>query len=187
MQQSERRDLRIDVLRLDVEAALLARGAVRRGRHLRIRCPAPGHDDAHPSADVDLERGWTCRSCHAGGSLRQLAELIGLAPPRPPRRGQSYVPPRLLGIDRAAWGEAWRAIVEETSRQDRRLKPFLDLFLVADSLRARREAVTRARQLISALGSEHPAAWPLALTAACAETAAAAIEAELDELVRHLA
>jgi hypothetical protein len=44
-----------------VERALVARGAVRRGRHLRFACPS--HDDRRPSADFEPERAvWVCRS-----------------------------------------------------------------------------------------------------------------------------
>src|SRR5262249_37567403 len=95
---------------LRIGAALLARGAVRRGRHIQIRCPALGHEDRHPSCDVDLSRGFICRSCGRGGSLRELAVLLGLGvglrSDIEPRRPRTRVPPAPTGVSREAWVEA---------------------------------------------------------------------------------
>ena len=177
-------------LRQDLEAVILAGGGTRRGRHLRMRCPVPGHTDARPSCDVDLERGWVCRSCGRGGGLRELADLLGLetsppAPrqPRPPTR----VPPPPPDMDSTLWGEVWHELLEVACRQDRRLEPYRDSFAVADWLRGRRRAIIAARRLISRLGPDHPDAWRLAQAAARAETEAAVIESELDSLVRRVA
>lgn len=54
----------------------------RGGRDIRFACLV--HDDHHPSADYDREKGvWTCRSCGAAGGLtwgdHPLAPLLGLA------------------------------------------------------------------------------------------------------------
>ena len=42
-----------------------------------FRCPAPGHEDSTPSAWMG-ERGWKCMGCGAGGSLHDLADLLGV-------------------------------------------------------------------------------------------------------------
>lgn len=91
-----------DLLRL--EAALLERGAVRKGRHLRVTCLFPDHADTRPSCDVDLDKGvFFCRSCHRGGGLRDLAGLLGLdqelatTRARDPRAGWRFTgPPPML-------------------------------------------------------------------------------------------
>jgi hypothetical protein len=177
--------------RFDLETALRARGAVQRGRHLRIHCPAPGHTDSHPSADVDLERGWVCRSCHAGGGLRQLAELLGvivpLATAHPPQRRQPRIPAPPPGLDHQLWREAWLETFERGRRTRRRLEPWLPIFAIADWLRRRRQFVRAARRLASALGEDSPRAWRLLTLAARTETDAAGIEAELDELMPYVA
>lgn len=72
----------IDAARDVVTATLLAAGHRQRGATIRFPCPAPTHDDRHPSADWHVERGaWICRSrqCHAryGGGALALARLIG--------------------------------------------------------------------------------------------------------------
>ena len=39
----------------------------------RIKCPIPGHDDKHPSCDVDHDLGfWHCKSCDKGGDIFEL-------------------------------------------------------------------------------------------------------------------
>jgi hypothetical protein len=170
-----------------VENALVARGAVRRGRHLRVRCPAPGHADTNPSCDVDLARGWFCRSCGAGGGLRYLAELLGVAPsvtPRHPVR-PTHIPAPPAGLDRDAWREAWSAIVAEARRQQRRLMPYSDVGQISDWLRPRHQAINAARRAASALG-DTPRAWRLLARAAQIATTTAAVEAELDEVFRHV-
>src|SRR5262245_48728111 len=91
-----------------VERALRERGAIPRGRHLRARCPAPEHADVRPSCDVDLSRGWICRSCGAGGGLVALAKLLGVAAPE--RRATvppAFIPAPPPGVDPVAWAEAW--------------------------------------------------------------------------------
>ena len=143
---------------------------MRRGRHLRVPCPAPGHVDTHPSCDVDLDRGWTCRACHAGGGLHALAGLLGLtAPERGGRRGpvtRPRVPAPPPGIAWTDWTPAWLGIVQAARRQADRLAPYRDLYWVSDWLRARYQLVADARYVVSALGPDDPAAWRLARLAA---------------------
>jgi hypothetical protein len=175
----------------DVEAALLARGAVRRGRHLRFSCPAPGHADAHPSCDVDLERGWYCRACHAGGGLRELAALLGITPAGDTLRQRRWRPPRIAppppGIAPEDWAPAWLDVLERARRQQRRLAPHREVFRISDWLRPRQQAVADARQLASVLGEAHPGAWRLLRLAARVATTTAAVEAELDQGRQHVA
>jgi hypothetical protein len=177
-------------LRHELEAALFARGAVRQGRHLRIQCPVPGHVDRHPSCDVDLERGWYCRACHASGGLRQLAELLGMTPltlGRPVRRWRPRVPIPPRGIAWADWVPAWLDVLQKARRQARRLEPHCDGFRIADWLRPRHQVVTAARLLGSTLGDADPRAWRLLVLAARIEAETAAVEAELDAVRRHVA
>jgi hypothetical protein len=178
---------RCNTLAVGVEVALLARGAVRQGRHLRFACVA--HEDHHPSADYDPALGvWTCRACHAGGGVRDLARRLGLEatalpPPRPPHR----VPRPPPGITQEAWIPAWTAIVEEARRQERQLAPHRDVVQIADWLRPRLQAVADARGLASALGEADPGAWRMLRLASRVATVTAAIEAELDQVRRHVA
>jgi hypothetical protein len=54
----------------------------------RVRCPASGHEDLHPSCVVYREpgRGWWCPVCQAGGSVIDLAAIVtGIE-----ARGQGY-------------------------------------------------------------------------------------------------
>lgn len=69
----------------------------------RVRCPAPGHEDVHPSCVVYDEpgRGFWCPVCEAAGSAIDLGSLItGIEP-----RGEGYwelrrwIAARLLGTD----------------------------------------------------------------------------------------
>jgi hypothetical protein len=170
---------------LDVEAALQARGAVRRGRHLRFACVA--HPDERPSADFDPVQGvWICRSCHAGGGARDLAQRLGLETeaPRPVLR-PPRMPPPPRGVSRAAWRPAWLAVCERTRREDRRLAAFREVFRVSDALRERHQLEADARRVVSALGPDDPRAWRLAGLAARVATQTAAIEHALDALVRY--
>jgi hypothetical protein len=172
----------------DVERVLLGRGAVRWGRHLRVRCPTPGHADTHPSCDVDLERGWICRSCGRGGGLRELAALLGVTalagPRRPVRTPRVPAPPR--GISSADWALAWLDVLERLRRQERRLAPYGDLYAVCDWLRRRRQLVSDARRAASGLG-DTPQAWRLLGLAARVMTTTLAVEDELDTLRHNVA
>lgn len=48
----------------------------------RVRCPDPLHEDKHASCDFNAEKGtFICRSCGAKGDARELARLLGVAPP----------------------------------------------------------------------------------------------------------
>lgn len=48
-----------------------------RGEEYRIFCPNPGHPEANPSTDVNLETGyWHCYSCGVGGDLADLSILL---------------------------------------------------------------------------------------------------------------
>jgi hypothetical protein len=177
----------VGALAVNVEVALVARGAVRRGRHLRFRCVA--HPDEHPSADFDPIQGvWVCRSCHVGGGARDLARRLGLEAaglPRPCPAPRVPRPP--TGISRKDWIPAWTAIVNESRRQDRRLAPHREVFRIADWLRARHQVVADARHVVSALGPDDASAWRLARLAARVETTTALIEYTLDRWGRHVA
>ena len=174
-------------LRLNVEVALIAGGATRRGRHLRFACPA--HDDRHPSADYDPAQGvWVCRVCHVGGGARDLARRLGLdAGPTPRARPGPRVPAPPCGVAREAWRAAWIAIIETTRRQDHRLAPHRDAFRIAEWLRVRHQLVRDARRVVSALGPDDAGAWRLARLAARVATEASAVEAELDRVRRYVA
>lgn len=173
----------------EVEAALLARGALRRGRHLRLRCLLPGHTDAHPSCDYDpAAHVWVCRSCGRGGGLRELAELLGVTPPPGiwTRRRRAVVPPSPAGVTCEVWAEAWSAVVDMARRRDRRLAPHRDVFQIADWLRPRHQLVSDARRVASGLG-DTPHAWRLLGLAARVMTTTMAVEDDLDAVRRYVA
>jgi hypothetical protein len=174
-------------LKYAIEATLLDRGAVRRGRHLRVRCPVPGHEDRRPSCDVDLSRGWICRSCDRGGGLRELAELLGIiVPARRIRPTRSWpAPPAPWGVPQEVWA-AWTAILEKARRPQRRLELYQDVFCIADWLRLRHQAVADARRRASALGDDDPRTWAFETLATRIATEAAQVESELDEVCRHV-
>lgn len=61
--------------------AVEARGGtpVQGGKELRFRCPDPNHEDVHPSARWNPEKGtWWCDSRHEGGGAIDLARLLGV-------------------------------------------------------------------------------------------------------------
>jgi hypothetical protein len=172
---------------------LVDRGAVRRGRHLRFGCVA--HPDRHPSADYEPERGlWVCRSCGAGGGVRDLArrlgldlvgiDLVGHASQTRGRRPRIPAPPP--GVTRTIWEPAWCAVLAQARREARHLAPYHEVFRVSDWLRARYQVVADARYVVSILGSEDPGAWRLARLAARVATDAAEIEAALDGVGRRV-
>ena len=119
------------------------------------------------------ERGWVCRSCHAGGGVQDLARRLGLeasSPTRPRPARRVLLPPP--GVSRDAWRAAWGVLVDTARRQDRRLAPYRDVFRIADWLRRRNQLVVDARHVVSALGPDDPAAWRLARLAARVNTEA---------------
>ena len=70
----------------------------------RVRCPAPGHEDVHPSCLVYREagRGWWCPVCGAGGSAIDLAAYLTNKEPR----GSDYFELRRFVIERLLGKEA---------------------------------------------------------------------------------
>jgi hypothetical protein len=139
------------VLVTQIEAALLARGAVRQGRHLRIRCPAPEHADQHPSADVDLTRGWVCRSCGRSGSLRSLARLLGLV-----ESGNGTGAPLAPRTARDIIAE-WRRTGPRPMVPRRRASLDRDYARVVDWLRRSRALIAERRRHASELGDSDEA------------------------------
>jgi hypothetical protein len=127
-----------------LHAALSARGAVRRGRHWRIRCPFPEHVDEHPSCDVDLDRGFVCRACGRGGSLRTLAELLGLQPARTIKRPVSPL----------------ARLASDLARQPGARDTYRHYSRVADWIRHSRAEIMQLRRLASELG-DSDAVWDL--------------------------
>jgi hypothetical protein len=59
------------------------RRAVERPPHkvkVRVRCPSIGHDDEHPSCDLDFAKdAWKCHACGAGGGVADLIIAAGHA------------------------------------------------------------------------------------------------------------
>jgi hypothetical protein len=147
-----------DDLTQAVAQLLVGRGAVRHGRNLRFRCVV--HADRRPSADYEPERGlWVCRSCGAGGDVRDLARRLGIDPATPARqttgRRRLRVPPP-PGFTRPVWRAAWLQILEQARRQDSRLAPYHEIFYVSDWLCRRYEVVADAHRVASALGTPIP-------------------------------
>jgi CHC2 zinc finger len=164
-----------------LEAALLARGAVRRGRHLRLRCPFPGHADQRPSCDYDpIKQVFYCRACHRGGGWMDLAERLGHAVPQRRYRTQNTLkraadPPLPPGTAEA---------IETLRRQRARLEPFTEVNAIADWIRLTRQVITDVRRQASALGDVDDV-WPALARAADLETLTSALEAEWEEVMRH--
>ena len=60
-----------------VEDAVMARGGKKRGAEIRFRCVS--HDDEHPSADYNPQKGvWICRACRESGNYWHLGLLLGV-------------------------------------------------------------------------------------------------------------
>jgi hypothetical protein len=163
-------------LRAALEAALLARGARKVGRHWRVRCLFPDHLDQHPSCDVDLEKGvFVCRSCRRGGGYLLMAELLALAPAGSPR------PPP---VSRDARPEGPDEVVAELRRWRNRWALRGERHEVADHIRAARQWVAAVRRWASTQ-DDRDDVWPVLARAADVETLAASLEAWLDEEERR--
>lgn len=64
-------------LKSQVEDAVMARGGKKRGAEIRFRCVS--HDDEHPSADYNPQKGvWICRACRESGNYWHLGLLLGV-------------------------------------------------------------------------------------------------------------
>jgi hypothetical protein len=166
---------RLAVDRAALEAALYARGAVRRGRHLRVHCLWPEHLDTHPSCDVDVTVGvFLCRSCGRGGGVRQLLILLGFEdPPRPPRPPDPALPP----------GTA--EVLAELRRQRARLAPFVWTNALADQVRLARQWAEAVRRRASTWG-DTAEAWRVLALAAEVETFASNLEAGIDDELEQI-
>jgi CHC2 zinc finger len=142
----------MDDLRPRILSALLLRGATQKGRHYRIRCPFPDHQDANPSTDVDLEQGvFVCRSCNKGGGLFQLARLLGIPQQRPP---SSPIP-----RPRKPWRvEAQDRLVQKMRWRWEKLAPWRDWGIVADLIRSEQALLDSWRREASAL-EDSEALW----------------------------
>ena len=65
-----------------IDAAVMAREGRKEGGEVRFRCPAPGHEDLHPSARWNRTKAvWRCDACGAGAGAIGLAKLLGLSVP----------------------------------------------------------------------------------------------------------
>ncbi len=78
-----------------IEAKLRDLDANGYGSHaeLRIRCPNPDHEDAHPSASWNWQKAaWICQACGESGGWKRFCQLTGIPlsatgqPRKPPRR-----------------------------------------------------------------------------------------------------
>ena len=53
------------------------------GDESTFRCPLPAHNDTNPSAGANAaRRAWHCHGCGASGTLTDLANALGIEPPR---------------------------------------------------------------------------------------------------------
>src|SRR4051812_26293811 len=66
-----------------LEAAVLDRdGESLPSGEVHFRCPLPDHEDTHPSARFNAEKGtWFCDVCGEGGGAYDLAEQLGIDSP----------------------------------------------------------------------------------------------------------
>src|SRR5215213_4113803 len=70
-------------LRDQLEAAVMERDGERLpSGEVQFRCPLPDHEDIHPSARFNGEKGaWFCDVCGVGGGAYDLAERLGIDAP----------------------------------------------------------------------------------------------------------
>ena len=72
-----------------------------------VRCPAPWHDDEHPSCSVGVapQQGWCCHSgaCGARGTIYDLASVLTGGPWGRELRGEAFT--RARARVREAFGE----------------------------------------------------------------------------------
>ncbi len=62
-----------------LDRATLARDGLPERNEVRFRCPADGHQDEHPSARWNRQKGvWCCDACGAGGGAIDLADRLGV-------------------------------------------------------------------------------------------------------------
>ena len=63
-----------------LEAAVMDRdGEPLPSGEVQFRCPLPDHEDVHPSARFNAEKGaWFCDVCGVGGGAYDLAERLGI-------------------------------------------------------------------------------------------------------------
>src|SRR5262249_5035205 len=131
---------------------------------------------------------WTCRACHAGGGVRDLARRLGLeVGPIIPKRRPRRIPTPPTGLPRDVWADVWSATVDRAQRQDRRLEPHREVYRISEWLRLRHQLVADARRVASVLGDDAPGAWRLLSLAARVSTLAALIEAQLDAVLPDVA
>lgn len=70
----------------EIDRAVLARDGRPEGSEIRFQCPAPDHEDVHPSARWSLAKGtWRCDGCGEGGGALDLAGRLGIE--KPERQG----------------------------------------------------------------------------------------------------
>jgi len=82
--RAARRDSIVDTLGIEQAYELVTgastANAKRRGREVTVQCPDRAHEDAEASCDLDVEKNaWTCRACHAGGGMLDVAIAAGHA------------------------------------------------------------------------------------------------------------
>ncbi|HEY4279696.1 MAG TPA: hypothetical protein VGM91_15835, partial [Conexibacter sp.] len=67
-----------------------------------IRCPAPDHDDDHPSCNVgdDADTGWWCHGCARGGTIYDLASVLLGGPTGTALRGDAFRSAKALVVER---------------------------------------------------------------------------------------
>lgn len=67
-----------------------------------VGCPAPDHDDAHPSCNVgeDAATGWWCHGCARGGSIYDLASVLLGGPTGAALRGANFRAAKAFVVER---------------------------------------------------------------------------------------
>jgi hypothetical protein len=85
-----------------------------------VSCPAPGHDDRHPSCSVGTspETGWCCHSgsCGARGAIYDLASVLLGGPWGGELRGEAFMRARAYVADVFGGPRNQRQEREETQR-----------------------------------------------------------------------
>ena len=142
-------------------------GVRRTRRGWSARCPA--HCDRSPSLSVAVgDNGRALLYCHAGCQYDEIITALG-------------VDSAVATTTRIIGPQSPRALALAIARR----QPWFDeqtrsAYRISDAIRARRRAVSIARDAATRAGDREDA-WELLATAAVVETEAAAIEAALDE------
>jgi len=149
-----------------------------RGSRGVIPCILPGHADRRASLSLDIAAAvFNCFSCHRGGGLLRLRELLGEEAPSSRRQPRRETEAQRLLRKRAAVQRAAAA----------RRAEIVPLWLTSDAVRRCLSMARSLRELAAQWGPAHPATWPMLEQAARAEVQGFNLGAAIDFALRRRA